>query len=87
MNYKSCYSKLLLHYCLFTAINLPCFQDIPVKGMILSAQFWPAFREEKLELPTHMQTCLENYTKSFAALKGNRTLSWKPHMGSTTLCY
>ena len=56
-------------------------QTVPVSGMILSAQFWPAFREEKLELPKDMQEALEKYTGSFEALKGNRTLNWKPHLG------
>lgn len=54
---------------------------IPVNGMILSAQFWPPFREEKLELPEVMSTSLAAYRKSFEALKGNRTLNWKPHLG------
>lgn len=51
--------------------------------MVLSAQFWPAFREEKIKLPEVMQKSLEEYTKKFEALKGNRTLNWKPHLGIT----
>ena len=49
--------------------------------MILSAQFWPTFREEKLQIPDCMQEALDKYTKSFEALKGNRTLVWRPHLG------
>lgn len=49
--------------------------------MILSAQFWPSFREEKLELPEALQKSLDLYTKHFETLKGNRTLSWKTHLG------
>ncbi|XP_013419521.1 anaphase-promoting complex subunit 2-like [Lingula anatina] len=56
-------------------------EEIPVNSMVLSAQFWPSFREEKIELPEIMQTSLKTYTKSFEALKGNRTLQWKPHLG------
>lgn len=56
-------------------------EDIEINSMILSAQFWPTFREEKLNLPDSMQRCLENYTKKFESLKGNRTLIWKPHLG------
>ncbi|CAH1786015.1 unnamed protein product, partial [Owenia fusiformis] len=55
--------------------------EIPVNSMVLSAQFWPSFREEKVELPEIMQKSLETYTKSYEALKGNRTLDWKPHLG------
>ncbi len=61
------------------------FQDIEMNAMILSAQFWPAFREEKITLPEEMQKSLENYTKHFEALKGNRTLSYKPHLGTCKL--
>ncbi|KAL3869262.1 hypothetical protein ACJMK2_041966 [Sinanodonta woodiana] len=57
-------------------------QDVvEVNSMILSAQFWPAFREEKITLPEEMQKLLEAYTKKFEALKGNRTLQWKSHLG------
>ena len=52
-----------------------------MNSMILSAQFWPSFREETLDLPPTLQEALDSYTKSFEALKGNRTLSWKPHLG------
>ena len=55
--------------------------DIKVDTMILSAQFWPIFREEKLQLPDVIQGSLEKYTKAFEALKGNRTLNWKTHLG------
>ncbi|XP_041369273.1 anaphase-promoting complex subunit 2-like isoform X2 [Gigantopelta aegis] len=56
-------------------------ENIDVNAMILSAQFWPAFREEKITLPEEMQHSLECFTKRFEALKGNRTLNWKPHLG------
>ena len=54
--------------------------------MVLSAQFWPAFREEKITLPEMMQESLKEYTKKFEALKGNRTLNWKPHLGKNKVC-
>ncbi|KAI5643127.1 cullin family domain-containing protein [Phthorimaea operculella] len=54
-------------------------------AMILSAQFWPPFKDESLELPDEIKTQLEAYTKSFEALKGNRTLSWKPHLGNVNI--
>ncbi|XP_077299821.1 anaphase promoting complex subunit morula [Arctopsyche grandis] len=54
-------------------------------AMILSAQFWPPFKDETLELPTEVKTQLEIYTKAFEALKGNRTLNWKPHLGTVNI--
>lgn len=54
-------------------------------AMILSAQFWPPFKDESLELPEETKQHFEAYTKAFEALKGNRTLSWKPHLGNVNL--
>lgn len=57
------------------------FQDIEMNAMILSAQFWPAFRDEKITLPLELQQHLDKYTKAFEMQKQNRTLLWKPHLG------
>ncbi|XP_063990003.1 anaphase-promoting complex subunit 2 [Diachasmimorpha longicaudata] len=55
-------------------------------ALILSAQFWPPFKEEwKLELPKFVQNQLDKYVKTFETLKGNRTLCWKPHLGNVNL--
>lgn len=37
--------------------------------MILSAQFWPPFKEETLELPQKIKDHLNVYTKAFETLK------------------
>ncbi|KAL5012414.1 hypothetical protein ScPMuIL_010965 [Solemya velum] len=55
--------------------------EVDVNAMVLSAQFWPPFREEKITLPENIQSLLKKYTTEFEALKGNRTLVWKPHLG------
>ncbi|XP_021926586.1 anaphase-promoting complex subunit 2 isoform X2 [Zootermopsis nevadensis] len=60
-------------------------QQFPSTAMILSAQFWPPFKEETLELPDFVKEHLQIYTKAFETLKGNRTLSWKPHLGSVNI--
>lgn len=54
-------------------------------AMILSAQFWPPFKDESLELPDVVKQHLEAYTKSFEELKGNRSLSWKQHLGNVDI--
>ena len=56
-------------------------QVFPVNSLILSAQFWPQFKAENLQLPTEVADSLDVYTKAFQTLKGNRTLVWKPHLG------
>ncbi|XP_070182501.1 anaphase-promoting complex subunit 2-like [Littorina saxatilis] len=55
--------------------------EMDLSSIILSAQFWPTFREEKITLPTALQSCLDAYTQQYEMLKGNRTLVWKPHLG------
>ncbi|GBP16666.1 Anaphase-promoting complex subunit 2 [Eumeta japonica] len=60
-------------------------KKIVSNAMILSAQFWPPFKDESLELPEEIKIHLEAYTKAFEALKGNRTLSWKPHLGNVNI--
>ncbi|KAF7402890.1 hypothetical protein HZH66_005157 [Vespula vulgaris] len=61
-------------------------EHFPTSALILSAQFWPPFKEDwKLELPQIVQDQLNKYVKAFEALKGNRTLCWKPHLGNVNL--
>ncbi|XP_013170834.1 PREDICTED: anaphase-promoting complex subunit 2 [Papilio xuthus] len=65
--------------------NTPDDSQIVCNGKILSAQFWPPFKDESLELPDVIKQLLERYTKCFEALKGNRTLNWIPHLGNVVL--
>ncbi|KAB5522357.1 hypothetical protein PHYPO_G00158620 [Pangasianodon hypophthalmus] len=58
---------------------------VPLSAMILSSEFWPQLKEEKLELPAAVSKSMETYTHRFEKLKAMRTLSWKPHLGSVTL--
>ncbi|KAJ8945964.1 hypothetical protein NQ318_016792 [Aromia moschata] len=55
--------------------------DVPMSAMIVSAQFWPPFKEEKLELHDQLVTQMKSYTSAFETLKGSRTLCWKNHLG------
>ncbi|GFN88361.1 anaphase-promoting complex subunit 2 [Plakobranchus ocellatus] len=59
----------------------PGQKELELNAMILSAQFWPAFRDEKIKLPVELQEHLDKYTRSFEQQKQNRTLVWKPHLG------
>lgn len=61
--------------------NANVSDTIPLTAMVLSAVFWPAFRDEKLKVPNEVQKAMDEYTKGFEALKGMRTLRWKPHLG------
>ncbi len=49
-------------------------RPFPVNAIILSAQFWPQLKEEKLELPPEVNEALAAYTKAYERNKGNRTL-------------
>ncbi|KAK3727174.1 hypothetical protein QZH41_015192, partial [Actinostola sp. cb2023] len=55
--------------------------DIDMNAMILSAVFWPTFREEKLQIPDEVKESMDEYRSGYEALKGMRTLNWKSHLG------
>ncbi|KAH0615642.1 hypothetical protein JD844_005103, partial [Phrynosoma platyrhinos] len=52
---------------------------------ILSSEFWPPLKEEKLELPEEIKEAMEAYSKKYEKLKAMRTLNWKPHLGLVNL--
>uniref|UniRef100_A0A4W5QSX6 Anaphase-promoting complex subunit 2 n=1 Tax=Hucho hucho TaxID=62062 RepID=A0A4W5QSX6_9TELE len=58
---------------------------LALSAMILSSEFWPTLKEEKMELPPLASQAMEAYTHRYEKLKAMRTLSWKPHLGSVTL--
>ncbi|XP_058508779.1 anaphase-promoting complex subunit 2 [Solea solea] len=58
---------------------------LSLSSIILSSEFWPPLKEEKLELPPPVCQAMEAYTHRYEKLKAMRTLSWKPHLGSVTL--
>ncbi|GAB0091799.1 Anaphase-promoting complex subunit 2 [Sergentomyia squamirostris] len=60
-------------------------KDFEFSSLILSAQFWPGFKKEELELPEEIQAQFEKYRKSYEAYKGNRTLLWRPVSGKVTI--
>ena len=59
--------------------------QLSLKCIILSEQFWPKLKDENVELPNEIKQIQEKYTKSFEALKGNRTLIWKNNLGQVTI--
>ncbi|XP_012992591.2 anaphase-promoting complex subunit 2 [Esox lucius] len=58
---------------------------LALSAMILSSEFWPTLKEEKMELPPLASQAMEAYTHRYEKLKAMRTLSWKSHLGSVTL--
>jgi len=56
-------------------------KEFQVDAMIISDQFWPQLKDENLKIPESIKQHLDVYTKAYEALKGNRTLLWKPHLG------
>lgn len=57
----------------------------PLSSLILSSQFWPAFKNDTIELPEELKKVFDRYTKSYEAYKGNRTLFWRPFIGRVDL--
>ncbi|XP_061556829.1 anaphase-promoting complex subunit 2 isoform X1 [Phycodurus eques] len=56
-----------------------------LSAIILSSEFWPPLKEEKMEMPEIVQRAADAYTRRYEKLKAMRTLSWKPQLGSVTL--
>ncbi|CAL8099596.1 unnamed protein product [Orchesella dallaii] len=56
--------------------------DVKLTGLVVSAQFWPTFKKETLELPKPVEEAMEKYTKAFEMIKGNRTLEWQKQIGT-----
>ncbi|XP_071981367.1 anaphase-promoting complex subunit 2 [Engystomops pustulosus] len=54
-------------------------------AVILSSEFWPALKEEKLELPDQIKETMDMYTRRYEKLKAMRTLNWKHHLGLVSL--
>ncbi|XP_060882494.1 anaphase-promoting complex subunit 2 [Labrus mixtus] len=59
--------------------------QLSLSAIILSSEFWPPLKEDKLELPPPVCQSMEAYTHRYEKLKAMRTLSWKPRLGSVTL--
>lgn len=56
-----------------------------ISTFIISAQFWPSFNKESLELPEEIANEFDKYTKAYEAYKGNRTLNWRPVTGRVSI--
>lgn len=56
-----------------------------LKCLILSEQFWPKLKEEKIEMPEELSQIQEKFMSSYEAFKGNRTLIWKNNLGQVSL--
>ncbi|KAL7299423.1 hypothetical protein TKK_0007666 [Trichogramma kaykai] len=62
------------------------FKAFDTSALILSAQFWPPFKEDwKLELPAVVQQQLQKYVLAFESFKANRSICWKTHIGNVNL--
>lgn len=61
--------------------STPSENGFDLSTLILSSQFWPAFKNDALELPTGIKETFEKFTKSYETYKGNRTLLWRPFIG------
>lgn len=56
-----------------------------LKCLILSEQFWPKLKEEKVELNSDLKEIQEKFIGCYEAFKGNRTLIWKNNLGQVTI--
>ncbi|XP_073846861.1 anaphase promoting complex subunit morula [Musca autumnalis] len=60
-------------------------KQFDISSLIISAQFWPSFNKESVELPEEIANEFRKYTKSYEEYKGNRTLNWRTVTGKVCI--
>uniref|UniRef100_A0A1I8P1Z1 Anaphase-promoting complex subunit 2 n=1 Tax=Stomoxys calcitrans TaxID=35570 RepID=A0A1I8P1Z1_STOCA len=60
-------------------------KQFDISSLIISAQFWPSFNKESVELPEPIANEFQKYTKSYEEYKGNRTLNWRTVTGKVCI--
>uniref|UniRef100_A0A1A9ZZH8 Anaphase-promoting complex subunit 2 n=1 Tax=Glossina pallidipes TaxID=7398 RepID=A0A1A9ZZH8_GLOPL len=60
-------------------------KQFDISSLIISAQFWPSFNKETVELPEEIANEFKKYTKSYEDYKGNRTLNWRSVTGRVNI--
>ncbi|EDV22414.1 uncharacterized protein TRIADDRAFT_28922, partial [Trichoplax adhaerens] len=55
--------------------------SLMLNTLIISENFWPKFKEEKLKLPPKIEKTMTAFAKHFEKLKAMRGLHWKYHLG------
>lgn len=56
-----------------------------ISSLIISAQFWPSFNKESLQLPEEIENEFKKFTKAYESYKGNRTLNWRNVTGRVNI--
>jgi len=69
----------------FNGIFFILDQLFDISSLIVSAQFWPSFNKESLQLPEEIENEFKKYTKAYEAYKGNRTLNWRTVTGRVNI--
>ncbi|XP_063702469.1 anaphase-promoting complex subunit 2 [Culicoides brevitarsis] len=65
--------------------NFTNANEFDISALILSSQFWPAFKKDTMELPEAIKNQFDRYTKQYEGYKGNRTLCWNPLNGKVNI--
>ncbi|XP_065366967.1 anaphase-promoting complex subunit 2 [Calliphora vicina] len=60
-------------------------KEFDISSLIISAQFWPSFNKESVELPEEIANEFQKYTKTYEEYKGNRTLNWRTVTGKVNI--
>lgn len=58
----------------------------PLSAIILSSEFWPTLKEEKLQLPPVVGQAMEAYTHRYEKLKVSRELELQPRRRLSSQC-
>lgn len=55
--------------------------DIPIKTLVISHNYWPEIRTEKVKIPAILDAAMVRYKKSFEDVSVTRTVDIRPELG------
>ncbi|GAV03513.1 hypothetical protein RvY_13922 [Ramazzottius varieornatus] len=69
------------------ALPLPCGpakRVMPVRTLVISQNYWPEIRAEKMKVPEALQQAMGEYTALFEEVTASRTIDVRPELGHVT---
>ncbi|VDP11274.1 unnamed protein product, partial [Soboliphyme baturini] len=54
---------------------------VNISALIISSQFWPNVKQERMMLPVEVEQSLQQFNKLYEKLKASRTLEWHTSAG------
>lgn len=59
--------------------------SFPISLLIMSSEYWPDMREEKLNVPEPIKEAMEQCRRIFERTSGDRTIEWRHDLGQVSM--